>query len=195
MSLEFCTLASGSSGNCCVVRTSDRRAVLIDAGIGPRTTAKRLCGTGVCVADIAAICLTHLDRDHFSPTWSSTIVDRGIAVFCHKDRVPQLLESVAYYGTDPEQIGKLERLLRPFDSDDSFSPMEGLRVSTIRLAHDSDGSHGFVIDGFGCRIGYASDLGRVPRQLLERFADVDLLALESNYDPQMQLTKIGRAHV
>src|SRR5205823_4877537 len=57
----------------------------------------------------------------------------------------------------------------------------------IALAHDQDGSHGFVIEGFGCRVGYATDLGHVPAELLEHFEGVDLLALESNYDRGMQV--------
>jgi phosphoribosyl 1,2-cyclic phosphodiesterase len=188
MSLEFCTLASGSSGNCCVIRTPDRRAILIDAGIGPRITAKRLCDTGVTIADIAAIVLTHLDRDHFSPTWASTIISRSINVYCHESRLAPLLEIIALYGADPEQLEQIQRFIQPFRSDEPFSPLDGVQARPIRLAHDHNGSHGFVFDGFGCRIGYATDLGVVPRELIDLFCDVDLLALESNYDPEMQLS-------
>ena len=65
MSLELCVLASGSSGNCSMVRAA-AGVVLIDAGIGPRTVAKRMIGSGVSLRDVRAICLTHLDSDHFS---------------------------------------------------------------------------------------------------------------------------------
>ena len=69
MSLELCVLASGSSGNCTVVRTP-AWLVLIDAGIGPRTTAMRMNGTVAHLRDVRAIRLTHLDRDHFSIGWA-----------------------------------------------------------------------------------------------------------------------------
>ena len=45
MSVEVCVLASGSSGNCTVVRTPGG-LLLLDAGIGPRTVSQRLAGTG-----------------------------------------------------------------------------------------------------------------------------------------------------
>ena len=45
MSVEVCILASGSGGNCTVVR-SPGGTLLIDAGLGPRNTAKRMNGTG-----------------------------------------------------------------------------------------------------------------------------------------------------
>ena len=62
----------------------------------------------------------------------------------------------------------------------------GLTARPIPLAHDATGSHAFLLEGFGHRLGYATDLGHVPPGLVEQFADVGVLALESNYDPQMQ---------
>jgi phosphoribosyl 1,2-cyclic phosphodiesterase len=35
-------------------------------------------------------------------------------------------------------------------------------------------------------LGFATDLGRVPQSLIDAFRDVDVLAIESNYDPPMQ---------
>jgi phosphoribosyl 1,2-cyclic phosphodiesterase len=176
MSIELCVLASGSSGNCSVVRTPTG-VMLIDAGIGPRVVPQRLRGTGVTVADVSAICLTHLDRDHFSPSWINTLVRNSVTVHCHANRVADLF--------DREGGDRLEPLVRPFE-DGPFEPLPDLSVRPIPLAHDAEGSHGFVLDGFGCRIGYATDLGHVPDHLIAQFESLDLLALESNYDPQMQ---------
>src|SRR6266513_3201110 len=89
MSIEICVLASGSAGNCTVVRTP-AGVMLIDAGFGPRTTAQRLAGTGVHVSDISGICLTHLDHDHFNRNWLGTILDREVRVFCHLNQVDDL---------------------------------------------------------------------------------------------------------
>lgn len=175
MSMEVCVLASGSCGNCTVVRTP-AGVLLIDAGIGPRTAARRLDETGVAVRDISAVCLTHLDHDHFTPTWAGALRDQDARVFCHAARAMEL---------DELCNGRLSRCIEGFVG--PFEPLPGLRVHPIALAHDWDGSHGFVLEGFGCRIGYATDLGRVPPILIEHFAPLDLLALESNYDRQMQL--------
>jgi phosphoribosyl 1,2-cyclic phosphodiesterase len=176
MSIELCVLASGSSGNCSVIRTPSG-VMLIDAGIGPRVVPQRLRGTGVSVSDISAVCLTHLDRDHFSPTWINTFVRNDVAVHCHADRVAALLAC--------EHGDLLAPLLRPFDRE-PFEPLPGLLARPIALAHDEEGSHGFVLAGHGCRVGYATDLGHVPEHLIAKFQSLDLLALESNYDPRMQ---------
>jgi phosphoribosyl 1,2-cyclic phosphodiesterase len=174
MSLEICILASGSAGNAAILR-SPAGILLIDAGIGPRTLAKRLEGTGVCPTDIAALCLTHLDADHFSPSWISTLCRLNIPIYCHANKIDGLAQC----------FGELAPLVRSF-TDTPFSPVDGIICDPIRFAHDHLGSHGFVIDGFGYRIGYATDLGHVPSYFYKRFRDLDCIALESNYDPQMQ---------
>ena len=175
MSLEICVLASGSAGNAAILR-SPAGILLIDAGIGPRTLAKRLDGTGVRPTDIAALCLTHLDGDHFSARWASTLRRLNIPIYCHANKVDALASS------SPDVVP----LVRPFNVD-AFSPIDGLTCDPIHFAHDQLGSHGFVVDGFGYRIGYATDLGRVPSNFFDRFRDLDCIALEANYDPQMQL--------
>jgi phosphoribosyl 1,2-cyclic phosphodiesterase len=185
MSIELCILASGSTGNCTVLRTP-AGIVLIDAGIGPRVAAQRLEGTGVTLADIAAICLTHLDRDHLTTSWFNTCIARQIRLHCHRSRVDDLLRVVSYTDPPPDKLARFQSLIESFDGK-PFEPVPGLHMRPIHLAHDQTGSHGFLIECHGCRAGYATDLGRVPDALLEHFDDLDLLALEANYDPDMQL--------
>jgi phosphoribosyl 1,2-cyclic phosphodiesterase len=185
MSLELCILASGSAGNAAVIRTPDG-TLLIDAGIGPRTTSRRLMNTGLALHDIRAICLTHLDSDHFRATWGRAIAAYGIRVFCHETRQRELIRLACQHYSDATVQRRVRSLIHSFNGE-AFEPISGLTVRSIELAHDRLGSHGFVIEGFGRRIGYASDLGRVPAKLVSRFAGLDVLALESNYDPDMQL--------
>jgi phosphoribosyl 1,2-cyclic phosphodiesterase len=184
MAVELCVLASGSAGNCTVVRTPSG-VMLIDAGIGPRIAAARLTGTGVSVADVSAVCLTHLDRDHFSPSWVNTIVRRGIRVFCHARRVADLIRYTVGSNATPQDAAAFAALVTGFDQH-PFEPLPGLAVRPISLAHDQDGSHGFLVEGFGGRVGWATDFGHVPAHLLEMFCGLDVLAIEANYDPQMQ---------
>ncbi|HEX3355835.1 MAG TPA: MBL fold metallo-hydrolase [Tepidisphaeraceae bacterium] len=181
--------------------------MLIDCGIGPRTCAKRMEGTGVTLGDVRAICLTHLDSDHFKVGWMKTIVARGIRVFCDQHRVEEVMTAVERTtwisgacletmddasgnemgGPRKAMIAAFEKLICPFNGK-SFSPLDGVEIHSIPLAHDRMGSSGFVIGGFGARVGFATDLGRVPKRLIERFCELDILALESNYDSEMQLS-------
>ena len=132
---------------------------------------------GVSVADIRAICLTHLDSDHFNPVWISKIIRGEIQLFCHESRADDLAA-----GTSPE----FTQQIKTFNGH-PFQPITGIQLSAIRLHHDEHGSHGFLAECAGTRIGYATDLGKVDDRLIRHFTGVGLLAIESNYDPMMQL--------
>ena len=187
--IEVCVLASGSSGNATLVRVGGPggRVMLMDAGIGPRTMGKRLGGTGVELSDVEAVCVTHLDQDHFRPTWVPTLVKRGIAVYLARRHLRSLETA------DPRGWLRAEGLVRVIDDGDAAEPVGGVRVRAVRLPHDWKGSTGYVVragaaGGWGGQsLGYATDLGRVPEALVEAFAGVDILAIESNYDRRMQV--------
>src|SRR5580658_1666041 len=156
MSIQLCILASGSSGNCAAVRTPGG-IFLIDCGIGPRTAAARLNTAGVQINEIRAICLTHLDRDHFNLGWISTLLRQQIHVFCAADRVADLLQITG--------CRELTPLIRPYDAK-CFEPSPSTRIRSIRLPHDIQGSHGFLLEHSETRVGYATDLGDVPSSLI-----------------------------
>lgn len=174
--LQVCVLASGSGGNCTLLRTP-AGMMLIDMGIGPRTFGRRVAVAGGTASpqQISAVCLTHLDSDHFNSNWFKTLEKFQIPIYCHAG----VAERVRYQAPSVD--------VRSFECGTSFEPIEGLCFDAISCAHDETGSHGFVIDGFSTRIGYATDLGHVPGELLESFCDLDVLCIESNYDRQMQL--------
>lgn len=177
--LRLCVLGSGSGGNSAVVSVNGV-AMLIDAGLGPRTIAPRLADRGTRVEQIRAICLTHLDQDHFRPTWIATLLRLRLAVFVHRWHVDDLARLPG--GSRLAQAG----LVNVFE-DDPFEPVAGVSVHPVRLAHDTKGTYGFRIDSAGGSLGYATDLGHASRRLIEHFVGVNLLAIESNYDPPMQL--------
>lgn len=182
--LELCVLGSGSGGNASVVR-SPGGVLMIDCGLGPRTFGKRLAlavaneSVPVTLDDVTAICLTHLDSDHFNVNWLATLERRDIPVYCAASRSREV------------RARALERghtiAIHTFDDDEPFEPVPGIRVTPTACAHDRTGSHAFRLDGLKGAIGYATDLGHVPAALLERFCELDVLAIESNYDRQMQV--------
>jgi phosphoribosyl 1,2-cyclic phosphodiesterase len=192
MSLELCILGSGSGGNSTVVR-APWGTFLIDAGFGPRSTAERMGadgGIGLQVNDISAVVLTHLDHDHFNRNWFQTILKMGIRIFCSHDRRDEIVACPE--GLEAEEKLRAKRFAGPglqqlvVGFKHSFEPVKGVKIESFELAHDDTGSHGFVMACDGYRVGFATDLGRVPDELIERFCGVDVLALESNYDPKME---------
>ena len=176
--LSMCVLGSGSGGNSTVLRLGDR-AVLVDAGFGPLTTARRLKEAGLQLGQIGAICLTHLDQDHFRPTWVGTLLKSHVAVYLHRRHWQDLRQWPE--GPRLWRAG----VVRLFE-DAPFAPLDGFTFSPIRLPHDTKGTCGFRVHTTGGSIGYATDLGHVSDAVIDHFTGVDALAIESNYDPHLQ---------
>ncbi|MHC4947757.1 MAG: MBL fold metallo-hydrolase [Planctomycetota bacterium] len=176
MALSLCVLGSGSAGNCTVVVLEDARAprfLLIDAGLAPRTTAKRLEPLGIELEQIERVCVTHFDADHFHAGWEKVIGRQGLTVHAHRRHRRRALAS-----------GVPVRRLDLFD--DGLRLEGGTRIDGALLAHDDLGTVGYVIEHGGARLGYATDLGRVPDSLPDHFRRLHALAIESNYDAALQ---------
>ncbi|HZZ41356.1 MAG TPA: MBL fold metallo-hydrolase [Tepidisphaeraceae bacterium] len=185
MSLELCILASGSSGNAALLRTP-AGSLLIDAGIGPRVCAKRLIGTGVSIPDLRAIVLTHLDSDHFTLSWLPTLLKYNLRLHAFTPYARKILFRAAGEPSAHLPQSAIRDAISPFHAT-PFSPLPGIIFKPLPFSHDDTGSHGFLISSDTTRIGYATDLGRVPSHLFDAFTNLDILAIESNYDPAMQL--------
>jgi phosphoribosyl 1,2-cyclic phosphodiesterase len=171
MALSFAILASGSLGNCTLLECGEER-LLVDCGLSPRATKKALAALGTRLDEIDAILLTHLDCDHFHSGWAKAARDLGIAVHVHERHRGRALHE----GLDG-------RTLSLFRGDFAVGPV---RVDPILFAHDDLGAVGYVIEHDGARLGYATDLGQVPFAITRRFRGLHALAIESNYDPQLQ---------
>ncbi|MEC9372396.1 MAG: MBL fold metallo-hydrolase, partial [Planctomycetota bacterium] len=125
--------------------------------------------------------LTHLDRDHFHPGWVRGMPSR-ILVHIHQRHFRRALQA----GLHPKRLRALE---------DDFTLHESLRIQPILAAHDDLGVVAFRFEvgeasarvgGESVTAGFATDLGRVPDELVDHLHDVDLLAIESNYCPRLQ---------
>lgn len=175
---QLCVLGSGSGGNCTVVRHG-QTGLLIDIGLGPRIVGQRLENANLRLDAIDAICLTHLDQDHFRSSWIPALLRLRINLFIHRGHEEHLLRRPG--GIRLKQAG----LVHLFE-DDRFCPLPNFVVRPMRMAHDRSGTCAFDVAIDQVRIGYATDLGHVPPRLVDHFTGVDLLAMESNYDPDLQ---------
>ena len=164
-------LGSGSAGNAYYFE-SDGTGILVDAGFGPRETAKRLEQIGRELTHLQAIILTHEHYDHM----------RGAESIARKLSIPIYLTR----GTlDSSAIDRQETPIVIFENNSTFAIGE-LNVHACRTLHDASDPACFVIEARdGTRVGLASDLGYVDNQVLQHLSGCDGLFFESNHDLDM----------
>ncbi len=177
----LCVLASGSAGNCSVLairRGSITRICLIDLGLSPRRTFRLLAERGLSPHQIDDCFLTHLDADHVHPGWASAM-PRHATVRVHRRHAPHL-------------HGPFRSAWRIAEFDGPFALDEHAHARPRLMDHDELGVSvlRFDLRGLGAGVlGFATDVGRVTPGLLEHLSDdggLDVLAIESNYCPEMQ---------
>jgi len=181
-------LASGSLGNALLV-ASGRTRLLVDFGIGRRRATAALHAVGVEPETINALLVTHTHGDHFSQAAVGWCLAHSVRVFSTATNLAHLASAMPGFR-------QLERagLLEPLDGD--AVAIGDAAVEGFPVPHDSPGDClGFRITLGGRRgrrvVTVATDLGHVPDECFDRFADADAVVLESNHDPVM-LARSGR---
>ncbi len=173
-SVRVTVLGSGSRGNAILVEGAET-CVLVDAGFGPRTLAKRLAAIGKHPTQISALLLTHEHTDHAS----------GAVHACRKWGWPLYAShgtlSALGESTDGCPSGATALAL------DCPLSASGFDLRATAVPHDARECTAFVLSDqrTGVRIGIALDLGHVPSQLPEAFSRLDFLVVESNHDERL----------
>ena len=168
--MEIAFLGSGSSGNCAVIRAG-RTAVLLDAGLSVRDTARRLASRGMSLDDVSALLLTHEHSDHVL----------AAADFARKRGLPVYASA----GTARKSglPGPLFADVREVGGGDELTIGGDLFVRVTRTPHDGEESVCYVFaDGGGRRIGVATDLGHLSRDVMEALRGCEVIGLEANHD-------------
>lgn len=167
--LEVCTLASGSSGNCLLVRAG-KTCLLVDAGISCRRIARALRELGVEAKDLSGVLVTHEHSDHIA----------GLATLTKQFRLPVY----ASRGTGWElcrRIAFVEELIRPVEPGARFQVGE-LEAESFPTPHDAAQSVGYVLTDGEKRAAVATDLGYVTPEAERAARGADLLVCEANHD-------------
>lgn len=174
---RLCVLSSSSSGNCSVLVSGEgesARVTLIDLGLSPRRTRALLASLGLGPARIHGVVLTHLDDDHFDPSWAGALPEDAV-VCVHKRHLPRA-----------QRVGLAFRAIQRFEH--RFDLPGGWECSARLGPHDDLGSAvlRFEHAPSGATLGFATDVGRMDEELTSHLAGVGVLAIESNYCPRMQ---------
>jgi len=179
--VDLIVLASGSTGNCTLVRAGrgqDEVVVALDCGIAQRTGRDLARDAGLALTSVDAVLLTHAHADHSSNVVA--VAARAQApLYLHPEVINQRPQ------ISDREIERRKVEVHPYESGEPFR-IGSLSVTPIRLPHDAVPTHGFLFaDDDGQTAAYFSDLGR-PEVLKDGVLEgVESMVLEFNYDSNM----------
>jgi len=169
--LGLTVLGSGSRGNALVVH-GPGVGLLLDAGFSARELVERLERTGLAPEQLTAIVVSHEHADHV----------KGLRVFAERYGLPVF----ANRGTATVLRHRDERLgpVHLFAAGTGFQ-IGPFSVHPFSIPHDANDPVAFVVNGYGRRLGIATDLGHVNHLVAHQLRECDVLVLESNHDVAM----------
>jgi len=173
MKITFCSLFSGSSGNAIYIG-ADNTHLLIDAGMPGKAVSEALLGIGVLPETLSAILVTHEHSDHV----------KGVGVLSRKYRIPVYANDRTWQAMEKHVGAVAPSCRRTFESENAFY-IGGACILPYSVSHDAAEPVGYRIDYGGHSVATATDTGVFTKKILGTLSGVDLLLLESNYDPDM----------
>ena len=175
--LIFRCFSSGSSGNCYYLG-SQKRGILIDAGISARTIAKHLKEMGLDFQNIMGVFVTHDHADHI----------RAVGTLGERFHIPIYTTREIHEGID-RNYGVQEKLRtsrRYFDKGIPFE-LGDMQFNTFGINHDSTDCLGYVVYAYGQYFMVATDCGE-PNPIMEKAIQMsNHIVIEANHDEHMLL--------
>ena len=130
---NFCSLYSGSSGNCLFIETSTTK-VLIDTGVSCKKIETALSELSIDPKSLNAILITHEHSDHV----------KGLSTVSKKFDIPVFATKETFENM-PNQTLKLdEKNIKTFKLKENFS-IGDIKISPFGIPHDAANPCGFNI--------------------------------------------------
>jgi len=187
--LKFCSLYSGSSGNCLLVQ-SDKTKILIDAGVSCRRITNALASLGVDITEIDAILITHEHSDHVSslPVLSKKF---NIPIYTTVKTWDVIIGTItgkhkyhSYVGADdPVRPGSAYPSSIHFFNIGKEFEIGDLKIKPFEIPHDAIEPCGFNIFNHDTKISIATDIGHMNSTLIKHLKNSSFVFLEANHDP------------
>lgn len=173
MSLRFCSLSSGSRGNCYLVWTDDT-TILIDAGISGKKIFQGLSEVGKSPDEVKGLLLTHEHIDHV----------KSVSMVCKKSS-----DALVYANESTWEAVKSKRL-KDDSLDSRYSPIvtmeefsiDEVKILPIKIHHDAVEPVGYSFEYNGRKLSIVTDTGHICRNIFDEIKNSHLLVLESNHE-------------
>jgi len=166
-------LGSSSSGNATLFVSGSTR-ILLDVGFSTREITRRMKEIGEEISRLTAIVITHEHSDHI----------RGVPVLARSLKIPVYITAASLDAWQQMNAGDSLTAVELITAEEPFE-VEKMIFRPFRLPHDAADTLGFSIEAEGVRVGYATDLGYIPKMVSEHLRESDVLILEANHDLEM----------
>ena len=171
--LKFCSLYSGSSGNCLFVN-SNHTKVLVDCGVSCKKICEGLENIDSSIEDIDAILITHEHSDQI----------QGLGTISKKFNIPVYANIETWNAMEKQREKINPDNIQTFENDKDFK-LNDLTIHPFSTPHDAANPCGFNIHNGSKRLSIATDLGYMDDRIISELHSSSFVFLEANYDQEI----------
>lgn len=172
--MEYCSLMSGSWGNCHYIKAGGTR-IIIDAGQSGKRILNHMavarCGDG---SELEGILVTHAHRDHVI----------GVGILARKLKIPVYATEGTWFEMEA-LTGDIPKDLRRIIGTEDCWRIGEFELESFPTSHDALESVGYVLRHGPVSLGIATDCGVFTSRMERSLSNLHGLVLESNHDLNM----------
>jgi phosphoribosyl 1,2-cyclic phosphodiesterase len=173
MKLSFCSLSSGSSGNCYYIG-NEFHGILVDAGISATSIRRFLRSMNISMQSVMGVLITHNHIDHI----------KGLEVLTRKNNLPAFTTRNVWKSILSPHLTITNDCIREIPLQENFH-LAGFDIIAFTVCHDAPETIGFQISSGSKKITIVTDLGHICDTSAPYIKEANLLVIESNYDEEM----------
>ena len=171
--LKYCSIGSGSSGNCHYIGYKDTN-ILVDAGLSGKRISTGLEDINIEPSNVKGIFITHEHSDHI----------KGAGIISRKYNIP-IFANIKTWCAMKDKLGQIEdHNMKVFENDKSYS-LGDLIIRPFSISHDASDAVGYNFYADNEKMSIATDIGKITDNIRRHLYKSKLVVLESNYDPNM----------
>jgi phosphoribosyl 1,2-cyclic phosphodiesterase len=176
LTLNFCILASGSSGNCSIIWT-ERAAILVDCGCSSKYITKNLYNLGILPENLKAAVVTHAHTDHINRSGLSFLYKYNISIYLHEYIFSDVVKKY-----DTKIVKHINLFYRDFNIEDIFIKTFNVHHMDKNVSCTLGFTFSTTINSRQYKIGYVTDTGKICNEIIKNLTNSNILVIESNYN-------------
>jgi len=176
MEIALCTFASGSGGNCYLIK-SEETVILLDVGISGKHIFENMAMLRLGPEDVDAVFVTHEHVDHI----------RSIAT------VERRTSKSKIYMSRGTAVGMIDK--HPAPDMDKISVIRAgdvieagdIKVTAFAVSHDAREPLAYTFEKNGRKIAVVTDTGYITEEIFQSIRGADILVIEANHERNILL--------